>query len=54
MKGLGQKYMGGRPESHAQAMFSESSVHTDKDHIVPISNFMNAQCMYYPSFQYLE
>ncbi|ETS75443.1 Vacuolar protease A [Pestalotiopsis fici W106-1] len=43
MKGLGQKYMGGRPESHAQAMFSESSVHADKNHPVPISNFMNAQ-----------
>lgn len=44
MKGLGQKYMGGRPESHAQAMFSEQSVHADKNHPVPISNFMNAQC----------
>ncbi|KAK6199067.1 hypothetical protein LQW54_010126 [Pestalotiopsis sp. IQ-011] len=43
MKGLGQKYMGGRPESHAQAMFSEQSVHADKNHPVPISNFMNAQ-----------
>lgn len=43
MKGLGQKFMGGRPESHAQAMFSEQSVHADKNHPVPISNFMNAQ-----------
>ncbi|KAK9777619.1 putative Peptidase A1 domain-containing protein [Seiridium cardinale] len=43
MKGLGQKYMGARPDSHSQAMFSESSVHADKNHPVPISNFMNAQ-----------
>jgi hypothetical protein len=51
MKGLGQKYMGGRPESHAQAMFSEQSVHADKNHPVPISNFMNAQCTHFlPSY----
>lgn len=45
MRGLGQKYMGGRPESHAEAMFKETSMHAmDKNHPVPISNFMNAQC----------
>lgn len=43
MKGLGQKYMGGRPETHAQAMFKETSFHADKNHPLPITNFMNAQ-----------
>ncbi|KAH6652032.1 putative vacuolar protease A [Truncatella angustata] len=43
MKGLGQKYMGARPETHAQAMFKETSFHADKNHPLPISNFMNAQ-----------
>ncbi|KAH9905819.1 Asp-domain-containing protein [Xylariomycetidae sp. FL2044] len=43
MRGLGQKYMGHRPDSHAQAVFQDTSVHVEKDHPVPISNFMNAQ-----------
>ncbi|KAI1880133.1 hypothetical protein JX265_001754 [Neoarthrinium moseri] len=43
MKGLGQKYMGGRPQAHAEAMFKAGSVNAEKDHIVPITNFMNAQ-----------
>ncbi|KAI4859076.1 Asp-domain-containing protein [Hypoxylon rubiginosum] len=43
MRGLGQKYMGHRPETHSQAIFQDTSVHVDKDHPVPISNFMNAQ-----------
>ncbi|KAI1870408.1 uncharacterized protein JN550_005336 [Neoarthrinium moseri] len=43
MKGLGQKYMGGRPQAHAEAMFKAGSVSAEKDHIVPITNFMNAQ-----------
>lgn len=47
VRGLGQKYMGGRPESHAEAMFKDTTMHTmDKNHPVPISNFMNAQCTY--------
>lgn len=46
MRGLGQKYMGHRPDTHTQAIFQDTSVHVDKDHPVPISNFMNAQCMY--------
>ncbi|KAK8096223.1 vacuolar protease A [Apiospora kogelbergensis] len=44
VRGLGQKYMGGRPESHVEAMFKDTTMHTmDKNHPVPISNFMNAQ-----------
>ncbi|KAI1385827.1 Asp-domain-containing protein [Hypoxylon trugodes] len=43
MRGLGQKYMGSRPETHAQAVFQSPSVDASKDHPVPISNFMNAQ-----------
>ncbi|KAI0023380.1 Asp-domain-containing protein [Xylariomycetidae sp. FL0641] len=42
MRGLGQKYMGHRPDTHAEAIF-DNSVHVEKDHPVPISNFMNAQ-----------
>jgi saccharopepsin len=44
LKGLGQKYMGARPDSHAQAMFQGSSMHTTGGHPLPITNFMNAQC----------
>jgi len=41
---LGQKYMGVRPQSHADEMFKETSVHLDGgDHTVPVSNFLNAQ-----------
>lgn len=44
MRGLGQKYMGARPGSHVDAMFKPTEVDATKDHPVPISNFMNAQC----------
>lgn len=44
VKHLGQKYMGIRPESQAQEMFRETSVHEDGGHTVPVSNFLNAQC----------
>lgn len=44
MRGLGQKYMGARPVSHVDAMFKPTEVDATKDHPVPISNFMNAQC----------
>ena len=44
MKALGQKYMGIRPQSHADEMFRDTSIDIDKDHPVPISNFLNAQC----------
>jgi len=41
---LGQKYMGIRPGQHEQEMFKDTSMHTDKgDHMVPVSNFLNAQ-----------
>lgn len=43
MRGLGQKYMGARPASHADAIFQDTSIHADGNHPVPISNFMNAQ-----------
>lgn len=43
MQHLGQKYMGVRPDSHADAMFKGMDVHSAGNHPVPISNFMNAQ-----------
>lgn len=42
-KHLGQKYMGVRPEQHAQEMFKETSIGENGDHTVPVSNFLNAQ-----------
>lgn len=44
MERLAQKYMGVRPDTHAQAVFQDTSVHVDGNHPVPVSNFMNAQC----------
>jgi hypothetical protein len=49
VKHLGQKYMGIRPEAHAQEMFRDSSVHTEGGHVVPVSNFLNAQCQFFPT-----
>ncbi|KAI1331572.1 Asp-domain-containing protein [Xylariaceae sp. FL0255] len=43
IRGLGQKYLGARPDTHAQAVFQSPEMHVEKDHPVPISNFMNAQ-----------
>jgi len=44
VKHLGQKYMGVRPQAHAEEMFKETSIHQDgPDHTVPVSNFLNAQ-----------
>ncbi|KAI9659247.1 MAG: Vacuolar protease A [Trizodia sp. TS-e1964] len=44
LRGLGQKYMGIRPQAHQSEMFKETSVHLDKDgHQMPVQNFMNAQ-----------
>ncbi|KAI1193057.1 aspartic peptidase domain-containing protein [Nemania serpens] len=43
IRGLGQKYLGARPETHAQAVFQGGNTHISKDHPLPISNFMNAQ-----------
>ena len=46
VKALGQKYMGTRPQQHKDEMFRDTSIHTGKDnHPVPVSNFLNAQCM---------
>ena len=45
-KYAGQKFMGVRPDSHKEEMFKETSIHLDHDdHPVPVSNFLNAQCM---------
>jgi saccharopepsin len=43
-RGLGQKYMGLRPEAHQEQMFKDTQVHEEGGHTVPIENFMNAQC----------
>jgi saccharopepsin len=44
VKHLGQKYMGIRPEGHAEEMFKHQSIDIDgHDHTVPVSNFLNAQ-----------
>ncbi|KAK3321579.1 vacuolar protease A precursor [Apodospora peruviana] len=40
---LGQKYMGVRPQSHAEAVFQGMHADVQGNHPVPISNFMNAQ-----------
>lgn len=48
VKHLGQKYMGIRPQSHADEMFKETSIHEEgSDHTVPVSNFLNAQCKFH-------
>ncbi|KAI1821610.1 aspartic peptidase domain-containing protein [Xylaria intraflava] len=43
MRGLGQKYLGVRPEGHTQAVFQGANMDIEKNHPLPISNFMNAQ-----------
>jgi len=43
MRQLGQKYLGVRPDSHAEAVFQGTSIDTESGHPVPITNFMNAQ-----------
>lgn len=46
----GQRFMGIRPEAHMENMFRDTSVHSDQDHYpVPVSNFLNAQCLSYPT-----
>ncbi|KAL8945186.1 MAG: hypothetical protein Q9211_000267 [Gyalolechia sp. 1 TL-2023] len=42
-RALGQKYMGVRPQTHADEMFRDTSIHEEGSHPVPISNFLNAQ-----------
>ena len=45
VKHLGQKYMGIRPQSHADELFKDTAIHGENgDHTVPMSNFLNAQC----------
>ena len=44
MEHLSQKYMGIRPNTHADSMFGHAGIRVDENHPVPISNFMNAQC----------
>ena len=46
-KYAGQKYMGIRPEAHKEEMFRDTSIHLDQEHPVPVSNFLNAQCLLY-------
>ena len=46
VQALGQKYMGIRPDSHKDEMFKETSIHPNTDHPVPVSNFLNAQCLH--------
>ncbi|KAL6721089.1 aspartic proteinase precursor [Lecanora helva] len=42
-KYAGQKFMGVRPDSHKEEMFKDTSIRPDKNHPVPVSNFLNAQ-----------
>lgn len=48
VQSLGQKYMGIRPNNHIDHMFQDTSIKPDagKGHNVPVSNFLNAQCMF--------
>lgn len=40
-----QKFMGVRPSSHVDEMFKDTSIHTESNaHLMPVSNFLNAQC----------
>ncbi|KAF1985801.1 Asp-domain-containing protein [Aulographum hederae CBS 113979] len=43
VRGLGQKYMGIRPQVHSSEMFTDMRFKGEKDHPVPVSNFLNAQ-----------
>lgn len=47
MQNLGQKYLGAhRPTSRADVIFNAQAPKSDGVHPVPVTNFMNAQCMY--------
>ncbi|KFY73834.1 hypothetical protein V499_06101 [Pseudogymnoascus sp. VKM F-103] len=43
VRSLGQKYMGIRPQTHVDAVFQEPSSVKQGGHLVPVSNFLNAQ-----------
>ena len=46
VRALGQKYMGIRPKAHIEELFKDTSIQPDKGgHPLPVSNFLNAQCM---------
>jgi hypothetical protein len=46
VRALGQKYMGIRPQAHIGELFKGASIQPDTDgHPLPVSNFLNAQCM---------
>lgn len=43
VRGLTQKYMGSRPETHVDAVFNTEVASVEANHPIPVSNFMNAQ-----------
>lgn len=43
VRALGQKYMGIRPQKHEEGMFNTQEIDGKKGHLVPVSNFLNAQ-----------
>ena len=45
-RALGQKYMGIRPEAHAEEMFKDTQFNGEGGHTVPVANFLNAQCKF--------
>lgn len=45
-RALGQKYLGVKPQgNHLDEMFRDTTYRGDGNHPVPVSNFLNAQCM---------
>ncbi len=50
-KYAGQQIMGSHQEQHKEEMFKDTSIHLDADgHLVPVSNFLNAQCKSFWTF----
>jgi len=43
VRALGQKYMGVRPNKHVEEMFNTQAIEANNGHLVPVSNFLNAQ-----------
>ena len=50
----GQRFMGIRPEAHEENLFRDTSIHLDQDHPVPVSNFLNAQCLFYRTHSIIQ
>lgn len=46
MRHLSQKYLGLRPNRHLESMFVGPQIQGGGAHPLPVSNFMNAQCMF--------